>query len=354
MYPEEVRNFIAGNYSTADKEFIKEWVKEDPTREKELQELKRVWQLTADLELTHEDEVEQAWSVVKSKMDQSYADKPLELSSYSRDHNRSSNNDGWKVFLKVAAVLLVAAGMFAVYNYQDTEPEKVVKKEQVFESTVRAEYGEQVRFRMRDGTVVTLNAGSKIRHDNQFGDENRELYLAGEAYFEVNNEGQKHPFVVKTDDARIKDIGTKFNINAYEEKKATEVVVTEGEVEVSPELEDSTNPGKAVSVKQGKMVNVSRASDQLTIKEANINQALGWLNKKLIFDNEQFEDIVKRLERYYNIEITIKDDSLKKKVVKASFDNERVEKVMSVLAISLGAKYEIEGDSISFRSKDQF
>jgi|GEM_PF-1750140 len=354
MYPEEVRNFIAGNCSAADKEFVKEWVKEDPTREKELQELKRVWQLTADLELTDENEVEQAWSVVKFKMDQSHADKPLELSSHSRDHNRSKNNDGWKTFLKVAALLLVAAGIYAVYNYQDTDPKKVVTKEQVYESTVRAEYGEQVRFRMRDGTVVTLNAGSKIRHDNQFGDKNRELHLAGEAYFEVNNEGQKHPFIVKTEDARIKDIGTKFNINAYEEKETTEVVVSEGVVEVSAQTEMPSQVNNTVSVKQGKMINVSRASDQLIIKEANINQALGWLNKKLIFDNERFEDIVKRLERYYNIDITIKDDSLKKKVVKASFNNERVEKVMSVLAISLGANYEIEGDSISFRSEDQF
>jgi ferric-dicitrate binding protein FerR (iron transport regulator) len=354
MYPEEVRNYIAGNYSAADKEFVKEWVKEDPAREKELQELKRVWQLTSDLELTDEDEVEQAWSVVSSKMNQLRAVKPLELSSHSRGHDRSKNDDGWKVFLKVAVVLLVATGMFAVYNYQDTEPKKVVTEEQVYESTVRAEYGEQVRFRMRDGTVVTLNAGSKIRHDNQFAEENRELYLTGEAYFEVNNKGQKHPFVVKTDDARVKDIGTKFNINAYEEKETTEVVVSEGEVQVSPQVEASTQPSKVVSVKQGKMVNVSRASDQLVVKEANINQALGWLNKKLIFDNERFEDIVKRLERYYNIDITIKDDSLEKKIVKASFNNERVEKVMSVLAISLGANYEIKGDSISFRSEDQF
>jgi ferric-dicitrate binding protein FerR (iron transport regulator) len=162
MYPEEVRNFIAGNCSAADKEFVKEWVKEDPAREKELQELKRVWQLTADLELTDEDEIEQAWSVVNSKITQPHADKPLELSSHSRKHDRSKNNDGWKVFLKGAAILLLAAGILAVYNYQDTEPEKVVKKQQVFESTVRAEYGEQVRFSNTNITIYRLSSKTVV------------------------------------------------------------------------------------------------------------------------------------------------------------------------------------------------
>lgn len=353
MYPEEVRNYIAGNCSAEDKKFVQSWLREDPDRVEELRELKRVWELTADLELTNQDELKRAWTRVNSRMNDFHTEKSSDVSSPDR-YSRSKSNDGLKIFFKVAAVLLVAAGLFTVYNYNDTEPQEVTQQTQVFESTVRAEYGEQVRFRMRDGTVVTLNADSKVRYDNEFGKENREIHLSGEAYFEVNNEGQKHPFVVKTENALIRDISTKFNINAYSEKQATEVVVSEGEVEVSSQAESSDQPENTVNVKQGKKVNVNRVSDRLVVEEADMNQALGWLNKKLIFDNEQFEDIVRRLERYYNIDIDIKDDSLKKKVVKATFNNERVEKVMSVLAISLGADYEIEGDSISFRSKDQF
>lgn len=351
MYPEEIRNYISGDYSAADEQFVKEWIKEDPSRRKELQELKKVWNLTADLGLTNNDEVESAWSVVYEKMkhqQQSHTTKHLHS---NRDQQKQ---EGWKVFLKVAAVLLITAGLFAIYTYENTETQQMTEQEQVHESVIRAEYGEQVRFRMRDGSMVTLNSGSTIRHDNQFGKDNRQLILDGEAYFEVNNTKQEHPFLVKTKDAYIQDIGTAFNINAYEESEATEVVVSDGEVEVAAQPIAGLAAQKPVRVSKGRMVSVQDSTDELVVQEANLDQALGWLNKKLIFDNERFENIVKRLERYYNINIQIKDDSLKEKVVKASFDNERIEKVMSVLAISLGAEYNIEGDSISFKSEDQF
>jgi ferric-dicitrate binding protein FerR (iron transport regulator) len=248
---------------------------------------------------------------------------------------------------KLAAIILLGFGLYSlipqqISNEVSEDIQEAIKDKRV----IKAEYGEQIRFRLSDQSVVTLNGGSEVSFSENYGLNDREITLSGEAYFEVNNTGQMYPLMVITDKAVVTDIGTSFNVNAYKEKETTDIVVADGEIEVRLNTE---NTSPAINLRQGDMVKVEGSEDEFTIQKVDLENALGWMQGKLTFENERFEDIVYRLERFYNIDIEIAVDSLNNERITASFENEQLERVLNVLAVSLSTDYEQNGSVIVFQ-----
>ncbi|SHF30236.1 FecR family protein [Fodinibius roseus] len=355
MYPEQVKNYISGSYSAEDKAFVEQWVKEKPGRQKKLKELKAVWEKTGSLRLLEEEDVTSAWYSFKTKMEEKSAPKYPSAAGHSNyyktNYRTKKGVTSWSVLFKAAAVLLVAAGLFSVYLSEYAPTEEATVSEAPVEHTIRSERGERATFRLSDGTIATLNAGSTIRYSESFGKNTREIALEGEAYFRVNNEGQTDPFVVNTEKASVRDIGTEFNVRAYNTEN-TDIVVSKGRVEVST-LKDSAATGNRVTVTGGDMVRVTGENSPLVVQKADLEYALAWLDEKLMFKKEPFRDIKKRLERFYDVHITVKDSVLNSKKITASFEEEELEQVIRVLALSLNAEYEISGRTVLLKRKDQ-
>jgi transmembrane sensor len=350
MIPEQVRNYISGDFSEEDRIFAEKWIAEDAERAELVKELQRVWETSEDLRQLSDKEINCAWRSVKTKMGQGITvDVKMshKASSMKRVGRRRSSTQGW--ILKLAAVFLIGFGLYTLLPGDGAQEESA---EQVDTDSDRrvisAEYGEQVRFRLGDQSVVTLNGGSEVSFSNAYGKENRELHLSGEAYFEVNNHGQEHPFIVLTEKAVITDIGTSFNVNAYLEKETTDIIVADGEIEVRLNREQE---GPTANLREGELVRVDGDDDNFTVEKVDPARYLGWLTGRLIFENETFEQIVFRLERFYNVTIDIRDEQLKSERVTASFENEQIERLMGVLALSLDAVYEIDGNRIVVDSK---
>jgi ferric-dicitrate binding protein FerR (iron transport regulator) len=350
MIPEQVKNYISGNYTEEDRLFVEKWISVDSDREALLAQLEKIWKESEGLKQLSEKEIDCAWRSVKTKMGQGIT-VDVQVNQERRKKGirakRLESNSWVGSIWKLAAIILLGFGLYSlipqqISNEVSEDIQEAIKDKRV----IKAEYGEQIRFRLSDQSVVTLNGGSEVSFSENYGLNDREITLSGEAYFEVNNTGQMYPLMVITDKAVVTDIGTSFNVNAYKEKETTDIVVADGEIEVRLNTE---NTSPAINLRQGDMVKVEGSEDEFTIQKVDLENALGWMQGKLTFENERFEDIVYRLERFYNIDIEIAVDSLNNERITASFENEQLERVLNVLAVSLSTDYEQNGSVIVFQ-----
>ena len=161
-------------------------------------------------------------------------------------------------------------------------------------------YGNQSRLVLSDNTVVWLNAGSRLVYPSRFEDKTREVLLFGEAFFEVSKDAEK-PFIVKTSDLQIKVLGTQFNISAYSEDKIIQTVVKEGSVSIM-----QNNSGlfeRDLLLKPNQMASFNRVSKDTKVYEVDASYYSLWTRGLLSFDEIDFNRIVKKVERFYNITI---------------------------------------------------
>jgi transmembrane sensor len=172
------------------------------------------------------------------------------------------------------------------------------------ELTISTPLGGQYQVTLNDGTVVYMNAGSSLKYPAVFEQSAREVSLTGEAYFEVAKD-QAKPFTVSTARQRLTVLGTHFNVNAYSDEPLTETTVLEGSVRVSP-LKGSAGgtillPGQQADL-QG---------DLLQVKTADLEEAMAWKNGDFIFREEALESIMRKVSRWYNVEVEFEDEASK-------------------------------------------
>lgn len=160
-------------------------------------------------------------------------------------------------------------------------------------------YGKRSAVTLADGTRIWLNSGSQISYPVTFKD-TREVYLSGEAYFDVQAD-KKKPFIVMTHDIRIRVTGTSFNVSSYTTDDYTHTVLAKGEVKISL----NAVLGKSMEMKPGERVIYRKNSETFTKDNVDVEMYSSWINGFLIFDNEPTSEIFKKLERIYNQRIII-------------------------------------------------
>lgn len=224
--------------------------------------------------------------------------------------------------------------------------------------------GEKKFFQLPDGTVVTLNGGSKLQPADDFGISNRNIFLEGEAFFDVKH-NKKLPFIVHTAAMDVKALGTAFNVKAYPGDRITETSLLRGLVEVT--LNESNNrkmllhPNEKVQWEKSNNglnssntaalgVRIPKAADSLLKKlyttEAGNIREIAWKESKLIFENDSFEDIAPLLERWYGVKISIQDEAIRKYRFTGFFEKEELNTVLNLLRESRSFNYEIEPGKI--------
>lgn len=198
-------------------------------------------------------------------------------------------------------------------------------------NTLKVPYGKRSKVYLSDGTVVNLNAGTSLKFPVKFIEgKDREVFIeGGEAYFDVTKD-VKHPFIVNTEGIGIRVLGTQFNISSYPEDKDISTVLVEGSVSVYDNNE-SYNLETATLLEPGFKAGWNKSEDKITIEEADIELHTAWIKGKIIFKHIPFDNIIKKLERHYNVEIVNNDDLLGKNLITASFDIETIEQVLEVI-----------------------
>jgi transmembrane sensor len=188
-----------------------------------------------------------------------------------------------------------------------------------------------------DGTKVKLNHGSKLTYPEEFSGKIREVSLTGEAFFDVTPNPEK-PFIIKTNDASIKVLGTSFNVYAYSESSTVEVIVKTGKVELSKQ--DLTEKAKVekVLLLPGEKGTFNKLNKTVA-KEATFNpNNLSWFTHEIEFKYTRLSDVFLTLKKAYNLQITIEEGVDLSQELNATFSQQQPDYIMEVIAMTQNLK----------------
>ncbi|PHQ62523.1 MAG: iron dicitrate transport regulator FecR [Maribacter sp.] len=205
-------------------------------------------------------------------------------------------------------------------------------------------YGKQFQLTLSDGTLVHLNAGSSLRYPVKFLEgKSREVFLVGEAFFDVAKD-EAHPFIVNAMALNVEVIGTQFNVSSYPEDHSSQVVLVEGSVGLY--TKDQNSSAEKVVLTPGHMGEWNKTKEEFSIQKVNINQYTSWRKGELMFRNSTFKQMLKTLERHYNVVILNKNKEVEEILFNASFKQEPIENILSYFDEVLGLEYSIEDNTI--------
>ncbi|PIB29654.1 hypothetical protein BFP77_05770 [Maribacter sp. 4U21] len=222
--------------------------------------------------------------------------------------------------------------------YQNTSSDKDNQKQNL----LTVPYGKRLEIEFSDGTIAYLNAGSSIKYPIRFGKSTaRNVVLSGEAFFEVSRDTLR-PFVVSTaNNFDVKVLGTKFNISNYPEDQTTDVVLVEGSVGLH-----SDNLEADVILEPGLKGSFDRLKGKISTKPVITKVYTSWINGELIFRNMTFDNLLKKLERHYNVTIINQNSEFSNKRLNANFGDEPIEIVLKYFKNTYGIAYTINKNTI--------
>ena len=241
---------------------------------------------------------------------------------------------------RYAAVVAIIIAVGCISYWQG----EVNVKDTFADISVEAPLGSKTKLYLPDGTLVWLNAGSRMTYSQGFGVDNRKVELEGEGYFEVKR-NEKIPFFVKTKDLQLQVLGTKFNFRDYPEDHEVVVSLLEGKVGLNNLLREE----KEAVLSPDERAVLNKANGLLTVESFTASNASQWTDGYLFFDEELLPDIAKELERSYNVKIHIANDSLKTFRFYGNFvrREQNIQEVLEALASTEKMQYKIEERNIT-------
>ncbi len=215
-------------------------------------------------------------------------------------------------------------------------------------NTITTPHGGQWQLLLPDGTKVWLNAASSLTYPVSFAAlKNRRVELSGEAYFEVAKD-KTHPFIVHTIKQDVEVLGTHFNINAYADEQYTKTTLLEGSVQVAATTASAINGANSLAwqaLKPGQQSVLSNGDIKITA--ANTEAAIAWKNAMFYFENDNLENIMKRVARWYDVNIIYHNNQVKQELFSGRVSRaQNVSEVLKMLTLTGAAQFKIEGRNI--------
>jgi hypothetical protein len=227
-------------------------------------------------------------------------------------------------------------------NYQfplETEtPEKII------ENVVVTPVGGEYQLTLSDGTKVWLNALSEIRYPIKFSGDTRKVKVSGEVYFEVAK-NRKTPFVVDVNNVEIKVLGTQFNVKAYPNDDSIETTLIEGAVR----LKATGLSGNVTSVDlaPGFQASFNRSSKNMNTRKVHVENYIAWKDGKFIFQSEKLSNIMRKLERWYDVKVFFENQNLKDLLFSARMNRYgNINDLLTKFEQTTNVKFEIKNNII--------
>jgi len=228
----------------------------------------------------------------------------------------------------IAASLVFLIGL-SVFFYQTSN---AVESKQF-----AVKLGEHAKVKLSDGTQIWLNAGSVLKYPKEFKGDTREVYLSGEAFFEVAKD-KKHPFIIHTNKMDTKVLGTSFNVQAYPDQTTQEVSVATGRVNVK-----STVTEENVYVTPGQKVVFKSQDNKLqAFKDVPVNAISLWRKNIMVFEETPLPEVVATINRNYNVSIEVKNKNLNALKISAYFKELPADQVIGLVCNIINAQYKMD------------
>jgi transmembrane sensor len=352
---EAIIGYYSGDLTKDQADVLLKWIHEDPRHLRYFHEMAEVWNSTSSLSAVQMDNANALGNLRKKITDRDLRPIPsreirLRLSTIYK--------------LAAAILFLISLGVAAlVINIPGLSEVPVAFIE------TSAPKGSKSLITLSDGTSIWLNADTKLRYSTDYGTKNRNIYLDGEAYFEVAK-NRELPFQVHTSGITVTALGTVFNVKAYPEEKIIETTLEEGSVRIDPITHDNSKGAalsimlkpnqKAVYQKRGHEMSVTgKVLDEIGKNESakeptllpirmdtstvqDIRLYTSWKDTRWIFKNEKLGSLAIKLERRYDVNIKFENEALKNYAFSGTLKEESLEQVLSALSFAAPIRYEIK------------
>ena len=326
-----IARYVAGRCTPDEAVEMRRWLAQDPVRAALVGGLVRVWELVRRVSFVWD--VDGAWRAMGLGLGPDDA-SPLsgtergpggEASMIERGAEGEARSWRWRV---ATVAVLACATLTGVLVHRSRR----AAGDQLREIATRR--GQRASLRLADGTLVDLGVASAIRYAPTFGRKQRDVYLEGEAYFEVAPDPRK-PFTVYAANAITRDRGTKFGVRAYPGASQVDVVVVEGSVELSGRVLGAADLGR-----------LDRRGRLRIEHGADTAAWLGWRRDRLVFSNTPLREALPQLNRWYDADLELGDSALGDYPLTASLHGEPLDKVLDLISAALNVRVARRGTTI--------
>lgn len=315
----------------------------DPRLRKESEAMQAFWSHGTGRQ--QDDKTQQAFEQLKARM---HAEDPQ---LWPEEGNRGGGGKWRRLLLRSAAAAVLITGASYLLAKTGLLP---------WQDGLKADYnvrGTRSHIKLADGTTVWLNSDSELKYPRRFKGSSREVYLKGEAFFDVAKDAEK-PFIVHTETMHVNVLGTSFNIRAYPEDSVCEATLITGEVVV--ELKSS--PEKKIRLRPAEKLVVPNHADSLvkffadrqpvimkptySLKADSAIIETAWVDNRLIFQDETFATLASRMERWYNVTIRFENASIEQLRFTGIFGKEQLPQALMALQLTEHFNYRITDDTV--------
>ncbi len=262
----------------------------------------------------------------------------IRLSEEGIPKKLSLNRKFFTLFTKIAAIFILPLLIYSLYLTSRITKTIPAEKGKMVWQTVKTTVGMQTDFTLPDGSHVWLNSGSILKYPVSFVQNMRQVELTGEAYFDVVKDAS-HPFMVNAGKMNIEVKGTRFDVINYPDETLVELILESGSVRLFSG--DGKNNKTITCIKPGERAVLDLTENKLTVRKVNVDEYTAWKEGMLIFRDERMDEVVRKLDRWFNVEIILQNQELKEYVYTATYRDETLPQILELLKISAPISYRI-------------
>jgi ferric-dicitrate binding protein FerR (iron transport regulator) len=325
-----IKRYLKGEAREGDKETISIWFSDLQAEALLRKEYKQIWDEIPEESDTGEYD---GSMILNSIYHQIKLDESREASSVSF-MKRAIN-----IISRVAAILFIPLVMFLLIF----KNEPFQGKEEIAYSEIYSPLGTRTQFYLPDGSTGWLNSDSYLEFPLSFRGRSREVMLRGEAYFDIASDPKK-PFIVNGDNFEVVAHGTSFDVRAYPNDDIISVTLVQGNIDVSGIKDDQRR--KISLTESGYMCFYNLKTMICKTSKVDVDKITSWKEGRLVFRDEPFEEVVKKINRWYNVNIVIKDKVLESYTYLATFEDETLDEVLKLLKLSAPIDYKDIGRKV--------
>ena len=339
-----ILHYLQGGVSEEEMRRLEVWLGESDDNKSLLFELKTIYGMRPGGSYPDREEIKLSMKRLSAKMDAVRPDKhpSAKMDAARPDKHLTIKPPNRMIgFFKYAAVAVIFILLTLSVQMLLHKDKPVTYIELDVESGPRMS-----RLTLPDGTQVVLNASTKFQYPDQFDGKIREVFLDGEAFFDVTHNA-KIPFVVHTDRQKISVLGTVFNVMDYSTDDYAITTLVSGSVRIQP-VSGTEEQGKSYLLKPNQQVFFDKSTSEIAISNVKIDMSRTWVNKIYHFHDETLFTIMQRLEKIYGVSIIIADEALKKEKYTGTFPTDKeIDEIMKIINFEKQFSYTIVDETIT-------
>lgn len=341
---ERLARYVSGEAKGEERARIARWIHADGAVKEALASMEEAWATSSDP--THVD-VNTAWTGVAARLGEIAAEPApqqedvVEIATVRPWWRNSAR------MMQIAATATIVVGAAVLWpvvsSRMGDSPTAVLATAAVHATSA----GERRSVSLPDGSLVLLGAASILTVAEGYGEGAREVSLTGQAFFTVTHD-EERPFRVRVGEALVEDLGTEFDVRAYEGEDAVRVAVASGVVAVR---RSATTLGRseADAVLQPRDVATISSGGEVTLqRNVDVSLFTAWTTGRLVFTDAPFRDVAAELGRWYGVEVRVSDPALLARHLTATFEAESLDEVLRVIGLTLDVQWTRDGGAVDF------